>query len=177
MKEDERLMFVRNTSMSCLLINENKIRFIGKGNLKMLTFRQMLTATALTYFQHGQKYLKCVVPTFLKLQYVIKNSIFCKTSGRNFLVFKSWQLFGLEERKVPHKYSEMHQSRILLRKTVKIVCEKCRGIFIRCIAGKVLGRVIFIIIPTHLVNNIYTETWCDFRSFSGFVAMTYYLRQ
>ena len=57
------------------------------------------------------------------------------------------------------------------------MCDNSRGISLLSIAGKIIARVILNRIIKHLIDDIYPESQCGFRSGRGTIDMIFSLRQ
>ena len=78
---------------------------------------------------------------------------------------------------VPQDFKDATISHLFKNKGKKSICDNHRGISLLCIAGKILARVILNRIITHLVDKIYPESQCGFRSGRGTIDMIKYVRK
>ena len=77
-----------------------------------------------------------------------------------------WRVGG-----VPQDFKDASIIHLFKNKGNKSVCDNSRGISLLCIAGKVLSCVILNRIISNLVDEIYPETQCGFRSVRGTIEM------
>ena len=99
--------------------------------------------------------------------------------GGEKLVQKMLELFKSiwKAGKVPQEYKDASIKHLFKNKGKKIVCDNSRGISLLSIAGKILARVILNRITVHLLDDIYPESQCGFRSGRGTIDMIFALRQ
>ena len=78
---------------------------------------------------------------------------------------------------VPQDYKDASIKHLYKNKGMRNVCDNHRGISLLSIAGKILARLILNRIIKHLVDEIYPESQCGFRSGRGTIDMIFSLRQ
>ena len=78
---------------------------------------------------------------------------------------------------VPQDFKDASIKHLLKNKGTRNVCDNYHGISLLSIAGKILARVILNRIIKHLVDDIYPESQCGFRSGRGTIDMIFSLRQ
>ena len=78
---------------------------------------------------------------------------------------------------VPQDYKDASIKHLYKNKGMRNVCDNHRGISLLSIAGKILARLILNRIIKHLVDDIYPESQCGFRSGRGAIDMIFSLRQ
>ena len=101
-----------------------------------------------------------------------------KYGGRK-LVLKLLQLFKSiwKVGRVPQEFKDASIKHLFKNKGKKIICDNSRGISLLSIAGKILARVILNRIIVYLIDDIYPESQCGFRSGRGTIDMIFAIRQ
>ena len=79
--------------------------------------------------------------------------------------------------RVPQDYKDASIKHIYKNKGNRSICDNHRRISLLSIAGKILARLIFNRIIQHIVDDIYPESQCGFRSGHGTIDMIFSLRQ
>ena len=130
-------------------------------------------------------------PSLKELQHAIKQMSSDKAPGKDGipseifkyggkkLVHKLLELLKIiwKTGHVPQDYKDASIKHLFKNKGKKIVCDNSRGISLLCVAGKILARVILNRIIVHLIDDIYPESQCGFRSGRGTIDMIFSLRQ
>lgn len=89
------------------------------------------------------------------------------------------QLYSLiwQRQSVPQDFKDATIIHLYKRKGERSVCDNHRGISLLSIAGKILARVIFNRMTTHITSSILPESQCGFRSGRGTADMIFTARQ
>ena len=99
--------------------------------------------------------------------------------GSTLLVRKLTELITLMwvQGAVPQQFKDASIIHLYKHKGKKCECDNHRGISLLSIAGKILARVILNRINSSIVNSVYPESQCGFRSGRGTIDMIFSLRQ
>ena len=99
--------------------------------------------------------------------------------GGQKLVKKLYELFKAIWRvgRVPQDYKDASIKHLYKNTGNRSSCDNHRGISLLSIAGKILARLLLNRIIKHIVNDIYPESQCGFRSGRGTIDMIHSLRQ
>ena len=88
-------------------------------------------------------------------------------------LFKTIWIHG----QVPQDFKDANMQQLYKNKGNQHFCDNSRGISLLCIAGKILARLILNRITENLIDDIYPESQCGFRSGRRTIDMIFSLRQ
>ena len=78
---------------------------------------------------------------------------------------------------VPQEIKDATIVHIYKRKGDKSICDNHRGIYLLCIAGKILTRILLNRLSLHLADNVLPESQCGFRAQRSTIDMIFAARQ
>ena len=131
------------------------------------------------------------IPNFSEVSTAVKQMLLRKSPGDdsipaeifkfggNTLLKTLLELFIIiwEKGSVPDDFRISSIIKLFKNKGKKVECDNYRGISLLSVAEKILARIILTRIIVHLVDEIYPETQCGFRSGRGTIYMIFCLRQ
>ena len=82
-----------------------------------------------------------------------------------------------DRRAVPQEFKDATIVHIYKMKGDKSICDNHRGIYLLCIAGKILTRILLNWLSLHLADNVLPESQCGFRAQRSTIDMIFAARQ